>query len=186
LPLKAVADTCFLIDWAYYRHKEALFDLFKAIYVTESVLNELSDEPVISWVSEELARGRMGLLSESPDVSSEAYRLMFLSRREVRLRDLDYPEAVCLVLGKMLDLVVLTENRAAVMAPFFLEECRDLNVWRALEVIRELILRGIIECAPNETSVRVPFEEYMLDTRHLFSPSELKRVVEVIVRCLRR
>ena len=183
---RAIADTCFLIDWSYYSRRDLLFRLFDVVYVTESVLDEVGYDPTITWVSERLADGRMALLTESPQASSEAYRLMALSRLEPRMRDLDYPEAVCLALARALGAAVLTENRAAVLAPRLIEECRGVTVWRSLEVIRELILRGHIACEPTRDAVARVFREYMEETRHLFSSSELSRVVESVVACLRR
>jgi len=187
LRLEGIADTCFLVDWVHYRNRDKLFELFDRIFITEGVLKEIGHEPTISWVSSKLAEGKIALLTESPSVSSEAYTLMSLSRGEPRMRDLDYPEAVCLVLGKMLRAIVLTENRAAVMAPFFLEPYSGVIVWRSLEVLREFILRGYIVLEhKTEESIRRVFEEYMSDTRHLFSTTELNSVVRAILKCVRR
>jgi predicted nucleic acid-binding protein len=38
----AIADTCFLIDWASWRQRDLLFKLFKTVFVPESVIKEIS------------------------------------------------------------------------------------------------------------------------------------------------
>jgi len=40
-PEFAIADTCFLIDWARYRHRDVLFKLFKTVFVLETILREV-------------------------------------------------------------------------------------------------------------------------------------------------
>ncbi|MCC6060950.1 MAG: hypothetical protein LM578_05425 [Desulfurococcaceae archaeon] len=41
-PEFAIADTCFLIDWARYRHRDVLFKLFKTVFVPETILREVN------------------------------------------------------------------------------------------------------------------------------------------------
>jgi len=42
----AIADTCFLIDWSYWSHRNVLFKLFRAVFVPEVVLREVKSEPL--------------------------------------------------------------------------------------------------------------------------------------------
>ena len=47
----AIADTCFLIDWAYWRHRDVLFKVFNVVFVPESVLREVKSEYIIEWIA---------------------------------------------------------------------------------------------------------------------------------------
>jgi hypothetical protein len=44
LNLFAIADTCFLIDWSYWRYRDVLFELFKTVFIPENVLREVKSE----------------------------------------------------------------------------------------------------------------------------------------------
>ena len=61
------------------------------------------------------------------------------------LRRLDMPEAVCLIIGKNFNFVVLTENRGALMMAEALPDLSGVKVWRALEVLKECMKRDSIK-----------------------------------------
>jgi predicted nucleic acid-binding protein len=168
----AVADTCFLIDWAYWRYRDILFDLFQTVFVPEAVLREIKSEKTLEWVAINLASGRLALFTETPDVIELAIRIVERSRTISSLRGVDIPEAICLALGKLRGYIVLTENRGALMAADVLEELSGVVVWRSLEVIREAIRRRIIICDPEQV-----FKLYEEETRHRFPRSELEAVI---------
>ena len=169
----AIADTCFLIDWARWRRRDAIFGVFRFVFVPESVLDEVVSETTIAWIANGLAAGSLALFTETADVVEEARRLVERSRRIPGMRGVDLPEAVCLCVGRRKGYVVLTENRGALMTVELMEEYRGVTVWRALEVIGEALRRGVIS-AGNPLAV---FREYEEDTRHIFPRRDLERVV---------
>ena len=105
----AIADTSFIIDWVRYSKNKLLFKVFDVVYVLESVLAEIRSEGSLLWISKGLEGGKLAILPELPDISREALNLVAKSRR-FPVRPVDYPEAFCMVVGKRLGLVVLTEN----------------------------------------------------------------------------
>ncbi len=185
-PEFAVADTCFLIDWARFRLRDALFGVFRTVFVPESVLREVKSENTIAWISSNLAARRLALYTETEDEVEEARRLVLETRRMSGVVPVDLPEALCLVAARRNGFVALTENRGAVMLPDFMDSYSGVLVWRALEVLLVAQKRGVVEFdCDNPYGV---FQAYESDTRHVFPRQDLNRAVEELlaVRCEQR
>ncbi len=180
----AISDTCFIIDWAYYRRRSILTEIFKTILVPEQVLAEIEDEKSISWVSAQLAKGNMLLFTPSPLDLRKAEELVLKISSKPFLRKVDLPEAICLVVGQRLNAIVLTENRGALLATRTLSELKNVVVWRALEVLTEAIIRKTIKVKKREDVERV-FREYENDTKHIFPRSDLKYAIDKVIKCLK-
>ena len=174
----AIADTCFLIDWAHYRNRDLLFKLFKVVYVPENVLNEVRSERTISWISRALSNDYLALYTPMGDEINEARRLIELTRLKPEVPSVDLPESLCLVIGRRRGYVVLSENRGAVLAPKILDEYKNVTVWRALELLYNAILRGFLK--PNCSKPESVFEEYSSDTFHLFPSKALDYVIKEV------
>jgi len=151
------------VDWARYSKRDLIFELFQAIYLPESVLNEIRSEATIYWIVDNMVRDRIYLFTETPEVREEAIRVMRESRR-YPIKSLDYPEAVCLVVGKMLGVIVLSENGGAYASQYIF--LRGVRVWRAFEVLAELYRRGLVD--------RSEFARYQVETHHRFSRRDLE------------
>ncbi len=175
----AIADTCFLIDWARYRHRDLLFRLFKSVFVPESVLRKVKSEGTISWIAHWLARGGLALYTEASDEADEARRLVEEARRAPSVIPVDVPEALCLAVGRRRGYVVLTENRGALMARDVIPGYGGVVVWRALEIITELQLGGHLPVDCSDPGAR--YLEYEEDTRHLFPRKDLSMAVGSII-----
>ncbi|RLE80548.1 MAG: DNA-binding protein [Thermoprotei archaeon] len=180
----AISDTCFIIDWAYYRRRSVLIEIFKTVLVPEQVLAEIEDEESISWVSAQLARGNMLLFTPSPADLRKAEKLILKIASKPFLKRVDLPEAICLVIGQRLNAIVLTENRGALLATKTLNDLKNVVVWRALEVLTEAITRKIIRVRSREDVERV-FKEYEDDTKHIFPRSDLKHAINRVIKCLK-
>ncbi|PLJ78215.1 hypothetical protein [Infirmifilum sp. SLHALR2] len=174
----AIADTCFVIDWARFRHRDLIFRVFSTVFVPESVLREIKSENTVEWVASSLAAGGMSVYTETPDELEEARRLVEESRRLRLAVPVDLPEALCLVVGRRRGYTVLTENKGAIMAVDFLEPYASVIVWRALELlvaaVRESALK--VDCA----EVGALFEAYEADTGHFFPRRDLARALELV------
>ena len=179
-----VADTCFLIDWARFSQRDLLFELFEFMLVPEQVLAEVRSESTLLWLSRQLGRRRLQLFTPLPRQLEEAYRIVRASYAIHGLRRLDLPEALCLVVGREHGYVVLTENRGALMVREVLPELSDVVIWRALEILRELLLRQHVS-ARSEEEVRAFFRRYEEETLHIFPRDELEAVVEEVLRSAR-
>jgi len=180
----AIIDTCFLIDWVRFKRREILFKIFQNILIPEQVLSEIEDEKTILWLSKELARGGFTLFTPSPQDFREAEKLILEVLSKPYLKRIEIPEAICLVIGRKLKAIVLTENRGAFLAVQVLESLRNVIVWRALEVLKEAIKMGILKVKDRDEALSI-FKEYEENTHHLFPRKDLKEALEDIARWLK-
>ncbi len=180
----AVADTCFLIDWVRYRHRDIMFKLFKTVFIPEQVLSEVKSESTISWIAESLAEDKLSLYTPTREEVEEALRIVEYSRLQPSLPSLDFPEAICLAIGKDRGYVVLTENRAALLIPRLLNNYSGVRVWRSLELILNALTAGALKPDCGDPARR--FMEYCEDTLHRFPSAALRRAVEEVVRICRK
>jgi len=176
----AIAGTCFLIDWSSYRRRALLSELFTSIFIPENVLDEVYKEDTIMWISSELATGSLQLYTPPEYIVREAEHLVSTVASRPHLRRIELPEAICLAAGRSLGAVVLTENLGALQATLHIPEYHGVKVWRALEVLREALLKGLIK-ASSRSEVEEVFREYEHDTRHLFSRESLERVISEVI-----
>jgi len=167
----AIADTCFLIDWASWRRRNLLFKLFKTVFVPESVLREVRSERTIEWIATSLSSGSLSLFTETPDVIAFARSLVERSKL-LPIRGIDLPEAICLAAGKMRNYIVITENRGALMAAEILEELSGIKVWKSLKLIAEGLRKSLVKDDFKEV-----FAEYEMDTGHRFPKKDLEEVL---------
>ncbi len=176
----AIADTCFIIDWARYRHRDILFKLFKTVFVPEEVLREVKSEETITWISRCLANDYLSLYTVSRYEIEEARELIEISRSTPQLPSIDLPEAICLVIGRSRGYIVLTENRGALYVPRLISRYSRVIVWRALELLVNAVLNNLlyIDCnAPKKI-----FYEYMDDAQHIFPSKAVKKALELVSR----
>jgi len=164
----AIADTSFVVDWVRYSKSELLFKVFNVVYMPESVLAEIKSERSLIWISKGLERGVLAVLPELPDISREALNLVAKSRR-LPVRPVDYPEAFCMVVGKRLNLVVLTENGGAVALRDYDPEYSGVEVWRGIDVLYALWRFGHINSFKDE------LELYQQETKRTYSRRDLAK-----------
>ncbi|MEM4970067.1 MAG: hypothetical protein QXE01_02315 [Sulfolobales archaeon] len=110
-----------------------------------------------------MVRDRIALFTETPEIREEAMRIMRISRR-YPVRSIDYPEAICLSIGKALGITVLSENGGAYASQYIY--LKGIRVWRAFEVLLELYRRGLIDVSE--------FIRYQEETHHRFSRRDLR------------
>jgi len=174
----AIADTCFLIDWARYRDRDILFKVFNVVFIPETVLREVKSEGTITWIASRLTENKLALYTEVEDEVEEARRLVEISRRIPHTLPIDLPEAICLVVGKVRGYVVLTENKGAIMISEVINEYRDVVVWRALEVLLTAHLTGVLNVDCSDPLKH--FTEYQEDTLHIFPRKDVTEVRSLI------
>ncbi len=166
---QAVVDTCFLVDWARFRRRDILFEVFGAVWLPEPVLGEVKSEDTLGWIAAKLAERKLAMLPETPELRARALGLMTTVSSRLSTPLVDYPEALCLVAGKELGLTVLTENRGALAVPRLVGEYADVRVWRSLEVLAEAVGMGRADC--------MAFDEYREDAAHEFPRRDLEKVL---------
>uniref|UniRef100_A0A7C5UXG9 DNA-binding protein n=1 Tax=Ignisphaera aggregans TaxID=334771 RepID=A0A7C5UXG9_9CREN len=166
--VSAIVDTSFLIDWIKYSKSRFIFKLFDVIYIPESVLAEIRSERSLLWIAESLEKGELAILPELPDISREALNIVARSRR-LPIRPVDYPEAFCLVAGKRLGLVVLTENGGAIALRSYDPEYSSVEIWRGIDILYKLWKFGYINSFKDE------LELYQQETKHIYSRRDLAK-----------
>ncbi|MFP3234672.1 MAG: DNA-binding protein [Sulfolobaceae archaeon] len=164
----AITDTSFLIDWVKYTKRDLIFKLFELIYIPESVFNEVRSETTLLWIAEGLENNKMAIFPEISELRNEALRLVLETRR-LPIRPVDFPEAYCVVVGKVQNYIVLTENGGAVALVNYYDDYKEVKVMRALEVLIELYKRGFIQEIKGEV------KDYSRQTNHLFSNRDLRK-----------
>jgi len=166
--VNAITDTSFLIDWIRYSKSKLIFKIFSIIYIPENVLNEIRSERTLIWISEGLEEGSLAIFPELPDISREALELVARSRR-VPIRPVDYPEAFCLVVGRRLNFIVLTENGGAIALKSYDPEYSGVEVLRGIDVIYRLWRLNYLNSFKDE------LELYQRETKHIYSRKDLVR-----------
>ncbi|MEZ0319503.1 MAG: PIN domain-containing protein [Pyrobaculum sp.] len=161
---EAVVDTSFLIDWARYSKRELIYELFDLVWIPEPVLSEIKSASALEWVAQSIASGKMAYLPEFPEYREAALRLIAMSRR-FPVRGLDYPEAYCIALAESRGHVVLSENGGAYAAQYLFTRAK---VWRAFEVLYELVKRGKLS--------REDVLKYQEEAHHRFSRRDLQKL----------
>ncbi len=160
-----IADTSFIIDWAKYSRRDVIFRLFELIWLPEAVLAEVRSEHTIAWIAGGLASENMAIFPDLPEIRGEALKIMEVSRK-YPVKSLDYPEAFCLAVGRERKVIVLSENGGAYVAQFtFL---KGVKVWRAFEVLLELLKRGFVG--------KEDFYTYQSETLHRFPRRDMERL----------
>jgi len=181
----AIADTCLLIDWANYRRRNILAELFHAIYVPEQVLDEVKSEGVLSWITTNFASGTFILFTPTGDIINEARRIIDIVAKTPWARKIELPEAICLAAGKILGYVVLTENRGAIMAREILPEYQEVRIYKSIDIIENAMIRGLIKVKDRDDIYR-ELEIFCEDTKHIFRKDDvyrlIKRVSEGVLR----
>ncbi len=169
---KAILDACFVIDWLRYSRYELLFKLFDLAIITLDVLNEIKMENTLVKLSKLIEEEKIVIIDVEDEVKAYARELVIKTREIPHVPSLDYAEAICLALAKKVGYVVLTENKAALYAPKFLDELEDVKVMNSLYVLIELYKRGVLTCEELKREVK----RYMRETLHVFPKRELRRV----------
>jgi len=164
----SIADTSFLVDWVRYSGRDLLFKYYNIVYLTESVLDEIRSEATLQWIASWMVEGRVKVLEETLDVRREALRIVEASR-VLPVRSADYPEAVCLVMGRLYNLHVLSENTAIFAVKELIPEYSGVVVLRAIDVLYNLASRGFISDFVEE------LRRYIRETRHTYSRAILRR-----------
>jgi len=178
----AVSDTCFLIDWAKYSKRDILFKLFLAVYIPEEVLNEVISENVLKWIVSMLRQRKFILYTARGPELDEARRIMDYMARIPWIRSIETPEAICLALGYLYGYTVITENIGAHQAVDVIPGYKRVRVMKSLTILKEAIIKGYISTSIEE--IERVFEEYEVETKHLFPIDELTRVITEVKKCL--
>ena len=171
-----VLDTCFLIDWVRYRHREALWRVFSVGILSSAVLDEVVSEHTISVLRDWLASGNVLIYPQTDELIRRAMSLIIDLRSDPRIPKLDLPEAVCIVIAKEYEATVLTENRGAIRAyQYAPERIRPASIMNALRLLIMMFREGVLNNTPQNI-----LHEYEEDVKHRFSRREIDRVLREI------
>ncbi len=172
--LSAVADTCFLIDWARFRRRDLLTKLFNKIVVTQHILDEVRSNYTIEYIASLIASDKLLVYPITPSVERFVMDLVSFALRDPRIPRVDEPELYALAIGYLLKLPVLTENRGAIRLAQLHPELVNLEIYGALEILEKAIADKLV----NVDSCLELFMEYTNDTKHSFPKRRLNKVLE--------
>jgi len=170
-----VVDACFLIDWSRYRRRELLASLFEAILVHEEVLAQLRSPSAIDFASRLLARGALRLYPWSTAEEELYVQLRDEVALDPRIPSLERPDLLCLVIARRTGAALLAENLGVLRVVQFHPAYSRVTAWTALEVLEQMVYRGLVEVGSTEEFLNV-VSEYCEDTRHVFSSRRVKDV----------
>ncbi|RLG50551.1 MAG: hypothetical protein DRN96_07390 [Thermoproteota archaeon] len=176
----AVADTCFILDWASFSLRDLMRKVFSAVFLLEDVLAEVRSSPAVEWVADNLASGYFTLFTPSPDKRREAEQLVELVATRPHMRRIEIPEALCLTLGKQKGYIVLTENTGALMVADMIQEYSAVKVWRALELLKEIAARKLAAIQTRSQLLHL-FQRYEHETKHKFPRRDLEEAIREVI-----
>lgn len=171
-------DSCFMIDWSSYRKNEILLKIFKRIFMSTEILNEIKSKKALDMVVDWIGNDQIVLIELSRD-DPEITKIISEVNKIDNFPTIDTPEATALLLAKRGKIDnVLSENKATIAA-VELEDFRNIKVWTAIEVIQEAIVQGILP-ATNAQDIEKYYQEYSLDTGHEFRKDKLDKIIKTL------
>lgn len=170
----AVADSCFLIDWAKYKKRDILRGIFKSVFITIDVMNEITSEETLSMVSEYLADGFFVPITLTNTEREKVHELMISYIKDDQAPTIHEPEASAVVFALNHGIeVVLSENTALKYRRWI---SKNPDVWGALDVLKKALIDGLIT-TPN---IKKEFETYSQETKHLFRKKDIEKEIKEI------
>ena len=158
----ASIDTCFIIDWSRYRKNYFLEKIFKYIFITEEIMNEISSEKTLEYLSRLLIKGFLIIYPFKTQLLSIIRRILDISITDPRIPSLDPPEAYAFAIAYKEKCICLTENKGIIRLIEYYDEFKGVKVWRSLELFKYLKNIGLIKDLERE------LENYSEDTGHVF------------------
>jgi hypothetical protein len=172
-PSACILDACFVIDWARWRRRNLLKELFSMGFIPEITLREIITEKPLKMVRDLVTDGWLTAYPHSRELEEEAMRLILDLRKDPRIPRIDPPEATCVVLARRFGLAVLTENRGIIRAyRLFEDRFHPAVVLNSLRLLAHIFVRGLA----GETSFSDLINEYERDSSHSFSLLEVRTV----------
>lgn len=159
-------DTCFLIDWARYRNRKILEEVFKKGYIVEEVLNEIKSEATVTCLGELMARDFLVIYPFRAELHEIVRTAVQLSMTEPQIRVIDPPEALALAIAVREKCICVTENRGVLELAKIHKDLFNVQVWRSYEILKEAHRKGIIGNLSHELAI------YEKDTGHKFPRRE--------------
>ncbi|MCD6488436.1 MAG: hypothetical protein J7K21_04345 [Desulfurococcales archaeon] len=174
----AVADTCFLIDWARYRRRDILTKLLGKIVVTRHILDEIKSDLTLEYISYLITNNYLTIYPITTPVERIVMELASYAIHDPRVPRVDEPELYALAIGVVLGIPVLTENKGALRLAELHPRLSNLKVLGALEILEKAIKEELI----TTNRCIEPFIEYTVDTKHYFSRKRLENTVNRLKR----
>ena len=179
----ASLDTCFLIDWALYRHRNYITKIFDKILVSEHVLREVYSSKALDFVTELLSKGFMTLVPLTSQEEEIARRLITTALSDPRIPELHEPEVYAVAIALTYNAIIVTENKAVLWLKVYYPNEIPQPIWRSIDVLLELVKRSIIKVNSVEDTLKV-VEEYSIDVKHSFSHIDVRRFREEVISWL--
>lgn len=174
----AAIDSCFIIDWASYGRSDILCEIFKRVFISTEILDEIKSKKTLDMIVDWIGKDYVALIEVSDD-DPDVIKLISEVGRTNGFPAIDHPEATALVLAKRAEInIILSENKATISA-VSLDDFKGMKVWTAFEVIREAILRGLLP-VNNPEDIKGYYMEYCRDTGHEFRKERWDDIMKIL------
>ncbi len=170
----AVADSCFLIDWAKYKKRDIIRDIFKSVFITIDVMKEITSEETLSMISDYLADGFFVPITLSDTEREKVHELMISYARDNQAPAIHEPEASAVVFALNHGIeIVLSENTAL---KYHHQIRKNPDVWGASDVLKKALIDDLI----TTSNIKKEFETYSQETKHLFRKKDIEKEIKEI------
>jgi len=183
--VQGVVDTCFIIDWAKYRRRKILNNIFKLLLIHEEALAQIKSPKAVEYISQLLSRGIMRLYPWSSSEEEMYIKLRDEIVADPRIPALERPDILCLIIAYKTNSILLSENIGILRVTQFHPVYSKVRVWTSLEVLEQAVYKEVIKVNALEDFIKV-VREYEIDTKHMFSRKRLKEALERVEKWLKK
>jgi len=161
----AIVDTCFLINWAKFRQKNDIFNIFSKLIIPSIIYTEVRSGSARSFIARLMAEKRILLAPRISQVDILALKIYDLINSHPSLPSIDPPEAYALALAKYLEKPLLTDNASPRLAVEVINEVKGVRVYDSLMLLAKLYKGNLF---------RRKVKEFIEDTHIFFSEKRLR------------
>lgn len=163
-----------MIDWAKYKKRDIIKDIFKSVFITIDVMDEITSEETLSMVGDYLADGFFVPITLTDTEREKVHELMISYTKDNQAPTIHEPEASVAVFALNHGIeIVLSENTAL---KYHYQIRKNPEVWGALDVLKKALGDDLI----TTSNIKKEFEAYSQETKHLFRKKDVEKVIKEI------
>lgn len=175
--MKAIIDTCFLVDWVDYKRRDILKLVFDEIILLSEIEKEISDQKarknIRNWMDDRF----MKFIRPSQRDINDAIELTTDSYLSTLIGEIHYADALIVAHAKNTEIKnIISENHAVIHLPLHHPLYRDVVVLTAGDVILHAAKKGNINVKSAEDFVNM-LDEYQKETKRKYSTQFIQRLI---------
>ena len=165
----AIADSCFLINWARFHQRNDILKVFNKIVIPEIILDELEDVEVRRMIAKWVIKDVIIIAPRLLSLNSLTMKIVSLSESIPFIPRVDPPEAYCMCLAMKRGYIILTDNKAVKRIKEIIEEFKQIIVMNSLDVLMSLYRK-------NKRLLVKKILRFMRETGIVFPKSRLREL----------